>query len=52
MENISAKKCNKRPKFNKMVQMLKDGKAKVLVCAYTDRLSRNGTETSFENSFR
>lgn len=44
IENISAKKCNKRPKFNKMVQMLKDGKAKVLVCAYTDRLSRNGTE--------
>lgn len=44
-ENISAMKGGKRPKFNKMVQMFKDGKAKVLVCAYADRLTRNGTDS-------
>lgn len=44
IENVSAMKGGKRPKFNKMVQMLKDGKAKVLVCAYSDRLTRNGAD--------
>lgn len=43
-EKASAMKGGKRPKFNKMVQMLKDGKAKVLVCAYSDRLTRNGAD--------
>lgn len=43
-EKASAMKGGKRPKFNKMVQMLKEGKAKVLICAYPDRLTRNGTD--------
>ncbi len=49
IENVSAMKGNKRPKFNKMVQMLKEGKAKVLVCAYADRLTRNGADGSSKN---
>lgn len=44
VESASAMKGGQREKFNKMVQMLKEGKAKVLVCAYTDRLTRNGTD--------
>lgn len=44
IENVSAMKGGKRREFNKMVQMLKEGKAKVLVCAYADRLTRNGAD--------
>lgn len=44
VESASAMKGGQRPEFNKMVQMLKEGKAKVLICAYTDRLTRNGTD--------
>lgn len=43
-EMASAMKGGKRPKFNTMVQMFKEGKAKVLVVAFPDRLTRNGTD--------
>ncbi|CDE59435.1 resolvase family site-specific recombinase [Fusobacterium sp. CAG:439] len=43
-EKASAMKGGKRQEFNKMVQMLKEGKAKVLVCAFPDRLTRNLTD--------
>lgn len=43
-EKASAMKGGKRSEFNNMVQMLKDGKAKVLVCAFPDRLTRNLTD--------
>lgn len=43
-EKASAMKGGKRPLFNKVVQMLKEGAAKILVCAYSDRLTRNGTD--------
>ena len=43
-EMASAMKGGKRPKFNAMVQMFKEGKAKVLVAAFSDRITRNGTD--------
>ena len=43
-EKASAMKGGKRREFSKMVQMLKEGKAKVLVCAFPDRLTRNLTD--------
>ena len=43
-EMASAMKGGKRPKFNAMVQMFKEGKAKVLVAAFPDRITRNGTD--------
>ena len=45
-EQASAMNARKKPrrKFLKMVEMLKAGKAKVLVVAFPDRLSRNGTD--------
>lgn len=43
-EKASAMKGGKRQEFNKMVHLFKEGKAKVLVCAFPDRLTRNLTD--------
>lgn len=41
-EDASAMKAMQREKFNSMVKDMQNGEAEVIVCAMSDRLSRNG----------
>lgn len=41
-EDASAMKAMQREKFNSMVKDMQNGEAKVILCAMSDRLSRNG----------